>query len=717
LFLKEIINLKRFHMKLGNTGKVRTPLTPLATAIALALGAPMAFAEDEKAVEEDIEKIVVTGEFQQSLINRISVTPKELPFTLDVIDSDFLDARNFTRPIDALTTLPNIARGVDILGTGTSNFISRGFDAPILVDNRYQNDFRGMGARDDSFVERYEILKGPASISSGPVGAGGIINTVTKIPTAVSNTGIKLRVDQFGSAGADFDVNVGELNNSDTVLLRVSGAYRDVKFDADNAGLTTTAIRPVVIFNISSETSIKASAAYRDVKSNPNYGFPLTNEGEIPDIIDTDTFTGFVDGESNTKDTLYDIELNHQFLDNLKLTVRGSKQSTDNDYKHMGGIYSYDGLTTGDYTYISENAAKNKVEATFVDAQLAYQANFWGQTQDFVIGVANAKNDWTREFSENYSWEQLPLDQIGEPIYGWDDENYGDYYLFQSTNQKLKSIFAEAAIRPNEELTITAGIRYDDLEEDNFRGGPYGYSDSELTTRLGASYAISSDINVYASFAQAFVPQYRPKLDGTPTEAETSDGLEFGLKGSALNNRMSFQTALFSTIRKGVAITDRDNPDYVITIGETDVKGIEFSSVTMLTEALNLTFNIGYSDIDISDEDKTRDIDVPVYPNVTGSIYLDYEVLSGSLEGLTLSGGLRNVGESEGPKKTWDAYNIVDLNANYPVTENINVSIGVLNLTDEKYIENTSSPSVNSYHYGAVLGAPRTVTMTLRWDM
>lgn len=704
-------------MKLGYTSKGRTPLTPLATAIALALTAPITFAEDETSTEEEIEKIVVTGEFQQSLINRISVTPKELPFTLDVIDSDFLDTRNFTSPIEALTTLPNIARTEDRVGTGTTTFISRGFEAPILVDNRFQNNFRGMGARDDSFVERYEILKGPASIASGPVGAGGIINTVTKTPTRYSSAAVKLRADQFGSAGVDFDVNVGEIDNSDTVLLRVSGAYRNFEFDADYAGRTTTAIRPVAILNIGSSTSIKASIAYRNVESNPYGGFPLTSEGEIPDGIDTDTFTGFVDGESNSKDVLYDVELNHEFLDNLKLTVRGSKQSTDNDYKHLGGIYSYDGLTTGDYTYISENAAKNKMDATFVDAQLAYQTNFWGQTQDFVIGVANAENDWTREFSENYRWELLPLDQIGEPIYGWDDENYGDYYLFQSTDQTLKSIFAETALRPSEDLTITAGIRFDELEQDNFRRGSYGYDDSEVTTRLGASYAVSEGINLYASFAQAFVPQYRAKQDGSPTEAETSDGIEFGAKGSFFDNRMSFQAAVFSTKRKDIAVTDPDNTDYAITIGEAVVKGFEFSSVTMLTEAFNLSFNIGYADIEISEEDKALGVETPVYPEITGSLYLDYEVLSGSLEGLTVSGGFRHVGESEGWKRTWDGYNVADLHANYPITENINVSLGVLNLTDEKYIDNTRTSGVNKFTYGAVLGAPRTVVMTLRWTM
>jgi len=667
--------------------------------------------EEEILLEQDIEKIVVTGGFQQSLINRIPVTPKELPFTLDVIDSELLDTRNFTRKIEALTILPNIARMEDRVGSGTTSFLSRGFESPVLVDNRFQVNFRGMGARDDSFVDRYEVLKGPASIASGPVGAGGIINTVTKSPITERFASMKMRSDHFGSAGVDFDANIGDISGTDSVLLRVSGAYRDFEFDADHAGRTTTAIRPVAIFNLGSSTSIKTSAAYRKVESNPNGGFP-TYEGEIPEFIDTDTFTGFVDGESNIKDVLYDVELNHEFLDNLKLTVRGSKQSTDNDYKHLGGIYSYDGLASA---AISENAARNTMEATFVDAQLAFQADFWGQNQDFAVGIANSDNDWTREFSENYRWEPLALEQIGEPIYGWPDENYGEFYLFQSTEQKLKSVFAEAAIRPNEDLTITAGIRYDDLEQKNFRRGAYGYNDSEVTTRLGASYAVNDDINVYASFAQAFIPQYRALKDGEP-KAETSDGIEMGLKGSVFDNRMSFQTALFSTKRKDVAVTDSENPDYAILAGEVDVKGIEFSSTTMLTDSLNLAFNVGYTDIEVSEQDKLNGVTALVFPEITGSLYLSYEAQYGALEGLSVSGGFRHVGESEG-SRTWDGYNVADINANYPVTENINVSLGILNLTDKKYIENTQVSGVNKFRSGAVLGAPRTVTMTLRWTM
>jgi len=704
--------------------KGRLHFTPLATAIALAITAPTAFAEKVTS-EEEIETIVVEGGFQQSLINRIPVTPKELPFTLDIIDNELLEIRNFTRPIEALTTLPNIARSEDRLGTGTTNFISRGFEAPILVDNRVQNNFRGMGARDDSFVERYEILKGPASIASGPVGAGGIINTVTKSPTTTRFASVKMRSDQFGSAGVDFDANIGDITSNDSVLLRISGAYRDFEFDAEHVGRTTTAIRPVVIVNLGEATSIKASAAYRKSESNPNSGMPLTTEGEILSGVDTSTFTGYVDGESNVEDTLYNVELNHEFLDNLKLTVRGSKQTTDNDYKHTGGIYGYtaDGAngmtpdTADNIAYVYDGKARNSMNATFVDAQLAYQANFWGQNQDFAIGIAHQENDWTREFSENSNWQEITQAEMFEPRYGWDDEDFGDYYIFQSTDQKLKSIFAEAAIRPSNELTITAGIRYDKLEQDNFRRGTFGYDDNDLTTRLGASYAVTEDVNLYASFAQAFVPQYRIKEDGSATGAETSDGIEFGVKGSVIDNRISFQASVFSTKRKDVAVTDPDNTDYAITIGEVDVQGIEITSITELTDALTLSFNVGYTDIEISAEDEALGVSAPIYPEVTGSLYLNYETQTGPLEGLTVSGGFRRIGDMEGWSKTWDGYNLADINASYPITENINLSVGVLNLTDETYIENTRTSGVNRYSYGAVLGAPRTITMTLRWNM
>ena len=57
----------------------------------------------QAVVSEDsqigLEQMRVTGDFQQSLVDRIPIAPQELPFTLNVLDRALLDQRNFTRPI------------------------------------------------------------------------------------------------------------------------------------------------------------------------------------------------------------------------------------------------------------------------------------------------------------------------------------------------------------------------------------------------------------------------------------------------------------------------------------------------------------------------------------------------------------------------------------------------------------------------------------------
>lgn len=677
----------------------------------------------EEKAKDDIEVIVVAGEFQQSLVNRIPVTTQELPFTLDVIDGDFLNDRNFARPIEALTTLPNIFRTEDRQGTGGTQFLSRGFDAPILVDNRVQNNFRGAGSRDSSFVERYEVLKGPASIASGPVGGGGIINTVTKSPHQERAANVKVRADHFGSAGVDFDTNIGEIDNSDAFLFRVSGAYRDFKFDADTVGRETIAIRPVATFNIGSATSAKASIAYTEHTVTPTSGFPLLQNGDIPDGIDTDTFAGYENSEGEVKDNLANLEVTHNFLDNLKLTLRGSKQKTDFDYQNTSGLYNYSRDDSGlEATYAFPQTAETESEATFADAQLAYTTQLWGHDQNIAIGIAHDERSFERLFN-TYAYDgPFSLADIDQPRFG--SGGTGEPEPFTLTDSTLKSVFAEAALRPSERLTILAGIRYDDLVQDttNFRRGNAflsEFDDSELTIRLGASFETSDTINVYASYAQAFVPQFGVRRDNGAVAAETSESYELGAKGSAFNDVISFQAGIFHTLRKDVALQDPTNTAteaFVVSAGELEVQGIEFSSHIYPIDALSIAFNVGYTNVDVT-QAGDDEISAPVFPELTSSLYVDYAIDSGAFEGLSIGGGVRYVGEQEGPLVDWNSYAVIDFNLGYQINDSVELSFDILNVADKKYVENTSTPVVNRLTGGAVLGAPLTAVLTLNWTL
>ncbi|MEO0421959.1 MAG: TonB-dependent receptor [Pseudomonadota bacterium] len=703
--------------------------TTLALAVSAALQAnaqegAAAPAPASATEDAELEEVVVVGEFQQSLVNRIPIAPSELPFTLNIVDREFLDARNLTRPIEALTTLPNITRTEDRLGTGTANFLSRGFEAPILVDNRVQNNFRGSGARDDAFVERYEVLKGPASISFGPIGAGGVINTVTKSPEQERFYDMELRADHFGSVGVEFDANFGQ-TFSESLMVRVSGAYRDFEFDANETERETLAIRPVVIVNLGEATSAKASVSYTESTVNPNFGFPLLSTGEIPAQIDTDTFTSFANGEGVARDVYYDAEFTHAFLDRVKLTLRGSRQETDFDYSNTLGLYNYNyadggpGIGLDDpYVYSYTGGGITDSDATFADAQLAYRAQLWGQSQDFVIGFAYDERSFQRFFSGFPGVGPFRLDELDVPRFGPDD--IGPLSPFTLFDQELHSVFAEAAIRPNGYLTFIGGVRYDDLDQMtvNFRRGAAiesPFDDSEITARLGATAGVTDNLNLYASFAQAFEPQFGVRRDSGTVGPELSNGFEVGAKGALFDRRFTFDAGLFYTLREDVAVTDPNNDVgefFVVTVGELRVQGMEFTGNVSLARGLSLNLNFGYTDIDIT-EPGADEVQAAVFPEVTGSAYLRYEVPTGALAGLAFGGGLRYVGEREGPVVDFESYTVTDVNLSYAIGENLILAFDVLNVTDERYLENTASFAQN-LTAGSVLGPPRTAVLTLR---
>lgn len=709
--------------------------TALVLAISVILQAT-ASAQDTRRSGEDrdaeaagqLDEVVVTGKFQQSLIDRIPIAPKELPYTLNILDRDFLDARNFDRPIEALTTLPNITRTEDRLGTGTAGFLARGFEAPILVDNRVQNNFRGAGARDDAFVERYEILKGPASISLGPIGAGGVINTVTKVPQADAFTHFGVRADQFGSAGGEFDFNPGAKTGSEALLFRVSGAYRDFQFDADETRRETLAIRPVVTLDIGAATSARASVSYVDSTVNPNFGFPLLSNGQVPPQIDTDTFTGFANGKGKLEDRYYEAEINHSFLDNLKLTFRGSKQDTDFDYKNTLGLYNYNyadggpGIGLNDpYVYSYTGGAETSSSATFFDVQLAYQVELGGRQQDFVIGAAGVDSDFERLFSAFPAVGPFRLDELHIPRFGPSD--IGPVAPATVFDQELRSFFAEAAVRPTDWLTVLGGLRHDELKDTSttFRG-PNAFvstfDDSKVTGRIGATASVSADLNVYVSFAQAFTPQFGVRRNSGAIGPELSDGYELGLKGVAFDGLLSFETGLFHTVRKDVAVRDPNNgvgEFFVVTVGELVAEGFEFTGTFNPTPALSLIGSFGYTDIEIT-RAGANEVTAAVFPKITGSVYGAYEIQSGALEGLSIGGGFRHVGDRDGPVVEFSSYTVADINLRYPVNERLTVSFDIHNVGDEFCVENAAS-FAQRLTAGSVLGAPRTAVLTLRWKL
>lgn len=668
------------------------------------------------------DEIIVTGRFQDSLIDRLPVTVQELPFTLDTISREDIDERNFIRRIDVLDTLPNVQLGV--AGTfGNPGFRSRGFNAPILVNNRVINVVSLSGYRDDSFVERYEVLKGPASIALGPVAGGGIINTVTKQPEEADFSDLRFTTDQFGTINGEFDFNDAELFGNGNIGFRLSGAYRDFEFDAEEVGREEFAIRPVVVANYK-DTFARLSFAYKNIQGSPNNLFPLFSDGSIPEGFDTDTFFGVLNGFSNQDDIFIDAQVVHNFLDNLQLTLRGSHQSTDLEWQDQNGLYNYerdDGGTGASRSnpvgYAYNQAADLDQNNDFIDAQLQYSFEGFGNQHAIVIGASYQDVTTTRALTSAGRLGPVRFDQIDEPRFG-DPTSLPPEEPQRTTSNTLYSVYSEIVIRPIDNLTLIGGLRYDDvddrLEQPGFLREIVA---DDLTFRFGASYAISPSINVFASYAEAFTPQQGGRRDGELVGPESSRNFETGLKGQFLDGALDVNLALFSTTRSNVAVRDPENSPtevFFAAIGKQRNQGVEALININPFAGLNLSLNYGFLDQQLLEN--LEDGLLPALPDHQVSVFGTYEVGRGLLDGLEFGGGFRYFSSRSSNSSTdfrFPSVTVGDAFVRYPLTEATTLSLNMINVTDELYLESAGA-NTGTLSGQQSFGAPRTFVFSIR---
>lgn len=678
------------------------------------------------AIEKDVEIIKVTGTFQQSLIDRIPLQPQELPFTLNVLDRDIINERNFVTPFDTVLLIPNINQLRDRIGFGGGEFTIRGYTGNALKDNRALLQTNGSGRPDDSFVDRFEVLKGPASIALGPVEPGGIVNVVTKSPESDRFMELEITTDQFGTVETEFDFNAGYVIG-DSVRARFSGAYRDFEFDADPTQSETIAIRGVVDVEITPLTFAKASIAYQDIQTVPNGLFPLNSDGSIPDGFDTDTFFGKANARNNAEDLFIEGQVVHQFLDDLKLVVRGSHQVSDFSYDDFfPGIYNYTysdgsaGIGLDNqvfYQYFGYDSLA-EADSLFLDSQLSLSFEAFGQENDFVIGTSyyDFSTDFFSRPNEAFVSSFL-ISDINVPRFS--PENTEPQEFENSESTELKSVYAEFAIRPTEWLTVIGGVRYDDLMQDTFIPA----DETDVTFRIGASAEFIDGFNVYLSVAQSFAPQFGQTVEGEQVPPARGNSYEAGLKGILMNGAINFDFTIFDTRRTDVAVQDIENSVpgtdqlFQTSIGEQRNRGIEFSALVRPLNGLTFDINYGYIEIDVLEASDAFGLPVQV-PDHTFNLYGNYEIQQGLLAGLQFGGGMRHASErpitqSVIPDLTFPDYTIFDVRVAYPITPSLSLSLNAINVTDELYLKNAGF-DIGFITGGNGFGEPRTFRVTIR---
>ena len=111
-------------------------------------------------------------------------------------------------------------------------------------------------------AERLEVLKGPSSVMYGGSGTGGILNYVSKLPTAHQFGEMSVSGGSFNRYQGQFDVG-GPANKEGTVLWRLTGVVRDGETQVDFTKDNRVFIAPAVTFKPNEDTSITLLANYQ----------------------------------------------------------------------------------------------------------------------------------------------------------------------------------------------------------------------------------------------------------------------------------------------------------------------------------------------------------------------------------------------------------------------------------------------------------------------
>lgn len=667
---------------------------------------------------------------QASTVTRSTMSIDETPTSIGVVTRDVIRDTFARSQMDAFESVSGLSRSTTY-GRGESVNI-RGFE----LNNRRGgfNGLRGNGlpidgiwAPDWGIVERYEIIKGPASIIGGASTPGGLINRISKTPQRHNFTTTEFQAGSYGLLRGMIDAN-GVLPINDNIRGRLVFAVEEGGNFVDNTPVRQYTVAPSVEFDLFKDAGkLLLLGMYQRFDGAIYPGYPLLSDETMLNIPRTRNFGGGAANGARTTYTGYtgEIHYNHRFIHDIKLSVKGKYS---NSYLSDKTIYSYSpgGIPLSGDSYFNSALQQNRFDTYAGELFLSKEFDMWGQKQEVLAGT-----DY-RDMSQNYlnGYVYLPvgqapiLDNVFNPrnlVQAPGDQAYIDAAIAAGggnlRRQQLKQAgaFAQGILRPFERLTLVFAGRYDRADQQDLNKVT-GEQDNGIkqawTGRFGATYKVTPWMNVYGGIQQSFQPQFGITSDGSVIKPETGINYELGAKVNMLQERLRFTTALFRTYRENVLNIDPNNNRFSIAVGEQRHQGVEFDVNGQPIPGLNLNANFAYIDAKITKDENLDLIGQRAFaPEYVGRVFGTYQLQSGLLKGFGFGGGVYFIGDyaQNLPNRVRaDAYERVDGVLFYRGSQRWDVSINVRNLLNAKYIENPGT--INwANRFGAPISAFGTV--------
>ncbi len=474
------------------TAPVRAFLIAGVSAAALTAAAQPALAQATAAADEtfEIEELVVTAEKREQSL-------QDVPVAVSAFTSERRDIAGITGIQDFVNFTPGMNYSgtdrVSLRGAGRNTFYIGNDPGVASYSDGFYSASSSELFKTPLFIERTEILRGPQGTLYGRNAIGGAINQVSKRPSKEFGGEIRAGYGNYDRTKLEgvislpvadnlrFKVGGSQDHQRDGFIKNIGGANEGAKikrtyFEFQVEAEPTEKLDIFVRYNRSSwddtlgvgdrlanlttpYDTTRVFGLIGSLQVNPQFGYTTPNPGVTDPYVQNTNTDGY-----------------GQLRGNHVLTTTVTYDLGFADLKYIGGFQQYNYQTGGDNDGTSRTAG--------IPGILAGQLYFPTQTTDFnehkryysneinltsngdgplrwILGVYQYEEEYRQRIqlgNPNQAALANPLTLAGTPAAPNPLRNYVDNQA--TLNSKAYAVFGQATYAFNDQLALTAGLRY-----------------------------------------------------------------------------------------------------------------------------------------------------------------------------------------------------------------------------------------------------------------
>lgn len=702
---------------------------------------------------------------------KTAILNKDLPQAIGTVTKELITDRQAFQLADAVKIVPGV-----IPSSYYNQYSIRG-----ISQNEEGQIINGMRTRQYYFlqpvttnIERVEVIKGPASATFASVDPGGSINLVTKKPLTVDRKEISVSAGSFSTVRGTIDFT-GPLNKEKTLLYRLNGGYQEAKSYRDLVRNNSMLISPSFSYIPDSNTAINVEMIISYLNGNLDRGQPIFGaQAGVTDLNSTPIALNLSAGNDffKSNELIVTSSLSHKFSAAISFNAAYMKQTWQEDLQEhrttnafavdinnqpvntLAGMqfvqrkqnWNVDNVTGYFNFRFATGALKHQLLAGY-DLQHWEKQKGGGQNsaRGFLLKDGSVANSFVMANAANYqtiSYKGITLPKPNVNHFDLENPSYtirnvSDYVMNMRTAVP-SALTTTNAVYVQEQLTwnkfmLLLSVRQEWFEDiTNYKApNEFSFTNNKLLPRVGLTYSVTKNINVYGTYLQGFQPQSNtvtlmPNTGSffwtTKSAAQfkplISDLKELGIKAFVLKGKMQVNAAVYEINQKNLLLNANlpAFPDSLTSRGAERSRGFEIDVAGYLLP--NWQVNASYSYIDaviVEDNDEAlKGARKQNAPYNSANVWTRFNFpLNTKLKDIGIGAGL----QYNGDRIPWfsrdfktPAYTIMDLALYYsPGKRNIQLACNVNNVLDKRYW-------IGAQNYLRLFpGAPRNMMLTVTY--